>query len=111
MQHQSRRLHFFQKMSDIDVADLVEKSCSILWRGGNFLHIVKPLPLFGCPVGQIKAAPHLPKGGIVLAPSELDKRQLRVPYLSSLRPGTFLPTLANAPYKMRCETRSGCRAA
>src|SRR6266702_2428482 len=81
VQYQRRDLDLLQKIHHIYLAQLIEESNCILWRGRDTMKVIEPLPLLRRRVGHVERGPELTKSRIVLAPAKLDERVLGLPLL------------------------------
>src|ERR1700722_16293303 len=80
MHDKRRRLHFRQKISDIEIADDVEISSSALGRGRFQLQLVEILCLLVRSARNESRGEHLPKAWIIHAPPEAHQSRHRLPH-------------------------------
>src|SRR5580693_4870734 len=80
MHDKRRRLHFRQKISDIEIADDVEISSSALGRGRFQLQLVEILCLLMRSARNESRGEHLPKARIIRSPSKAYQSRHRFPH-------------------------------
>ena len=70
MHDKCRRLHFGQKISDIEIAHDIEISSSALGRGSSALQLVEDICLLVRCAWNEQSGEHLPEARIIRAPSK-----------------------------------------